>query len=115
MCQITGSFCAKLSSCNIAPEPLECKWDCIVTIVMAMFAIEVKKKNYTVKKQEKYDLFQKNLIFDFFFFFLGGKDCMLYLSNIDCLQGNTTYITRTGGEGDICQSYCPEGSQYYYY
>ena len=38
-----------------------------------------------------------------------------YLSNIDCLQGNTTYITRTEGEGDICQSYCPEGSQYYYY
>ena len=37
-----------------------------------------------------------------------------YLSNIDCLQGNTTYITRTEGEGDICQSYCPEGSQYYY-
>ena len=39
---------------------------------------------------------------------------MKYLSNIDCLQGNTTYITRTEGEGDICQSYCPEGSQYYY-
>ena len=38
-----------------------------------------------------------------------------HLRNIDCLQGNTTYITRTEGEGDICQSYCPEGSQYYYY
>ena len=24
-----------------------------------------------------------------------------YLSNIDCLQGNTTYIARTEGEGDI--------------
>ena len=45
----------------------------------------------------------------------GKKWDIKQLSNIDCLQGNTTYITRTEGEGDICQSYCPEGSQYYYY